>query len=70
MIIPTDEFRREPAVTELVAEQSITVPQRLDTMIGAGAELWEDDEDLDSFVSEIYECRGIAACGAGQGEQG
>lgn len=50
-------FWRERSLDELAAEQRIAVPQALDEMIGAAAELWDDDEDFDLFVGQIHERR-------------
>jgi hypothetical protein len=40
-------------VEEIMAEQGITGPQDLDTLIGAGADLWNSDEELDQFLADI-----------------
>ena len=50
-------FWRERSLDELAAEQGIAVPQALDQMIGAAAELWDDDDDFDLFVGRAHEPR-------------
>lgn len=55
--ISPDEFWRSPTLEELAAEQGIKAPQQLDSMIGAAADLWDDDRDTEAFVAEIYERR-------------
>ena len=50
-------FWRKRTVDELAAEQGIAVPQQLDEMIGAAAELWHDDRDFDRFVQAIHDAR-------------
>ena len=50
-------FWRKRTVDELAAEQGIAVPQQLDAMIGAAAELWNDDRDFDRFVQAIHDAR-------------
>ncbi len=56
-IVTAEEFWREQTVEELADEQGIAAHQHLHALIGAGAELWEDDEDLEDFVNSIYERR-------------
>lgn len=51
------KFWREPAIAQLVSEQGISAPQRLDGIVGAAADLWDDDEDFDLFVKNIHERR-------------
>ena len=55
--ISPDEFWHSLTLEELAAEQGIKVPQPLDSVIGAAADLWEDDRDTEAFVAEIYERR-------------
>ncbi len=50
-------FWRKRAVDDLAAEQGIAVPQPLDEMIGAAADLWADDEEFDRFVQGIHDRR-------------
>ena len=56
-LVPTGQFWRKCTVDELAAEQGIAVPQSLDEMIGAAADLWDDDEDFDRFVEGIQDRR-------------
>ena len=60
-------FRRKRTVDELAVEQGIAVPQPLDEMIGAVADLWADDEDFDRFVQGLYDRR-LDQRGGGKGE--
>ena len=55
--VPPGQFWRKRTVDELAAEQGIAVPQSLDEMIGAAADLWDDDEDFDRFVQGIQDRR-------------
>ena len=50
-------FWREHTIDELAAQQGITVPQPLGEMVGAAAELWDDEEDCDRFVQGINDRR-------------
>jgi hypothetical protein len=52
-----EDFWRDPTVEELAAEQGLLVPQALDNMVGAAADLWESDEEFVQFVACIYERR-------------
>ena len=42
--------------TTRISSAGIAVPQ-LDDMIGAAAELWNDERDFDRFVQAIHEAR-------------
>ena len=55
--LDADEFWREPTLKELAVEQGVAGPQHLDALVGAGADLWEDDDDLDRFLSGVRERR-------------
>ena len=55
--VPEGNFWRERTIDELAARQGITVPQPLDDLIGAAAELWNDDEDFDRFVRGVHDRR-------------
>lgn len=52
-----EDFWHEPTLEELAAEQGLLVPQAVDNMVGAGADLWESNEELVQFVACIYERR-------------
>lgn len=43
------------SIEEIACEQGITLPQDLSKLIGAGADLWESDEELDEFLRGIDE---------------
>ena len=53
---PTD-FWESRSIDELAEEQGIDAPQQFDGMIGAAADLWNDDEDVERFVNGIRERR-------------
>ena len=50
-------FWSELTVDQLAAKQGIVVPQRLNAVIGAASDLWDDDEDFDVFVQGIHDRR-------------
>lgn len=52
-----EDFWQEPTIEQLAAEQSLRVPQAVDNMVGAAADLWESDEEFLQFVACIYERR-------------
>lgn len=49
----------EPAkpVGQLAAEQGVTVPQDVNGLIGAGAGLWDTDEEFEAFQRWLTEGR-------------
>ena len=49
-----DDFWEQRSIDKLAEEQSIDAPQQLDGMIGAGADLWDDEEDFQRFVNGIH----------------
>ncbi len=55
--VPPGAFWRRPTIDELAARQGIAVPQPLDQLIGAAADLWDDDGDFDRFVQGIHDRR-------------
>ena len=54
--VPTD-FWEWRSIDELAREQGIDAPQQFDEMIGAGGDLWDDEEDFESFVNGVCEHR-------------
>jgi hypothetical protein len=48
------ESWREPSIDDLIVDQGVPIPQRLESLLGAGADLWEDDSRLDRFIADIY----------------
>jgi hypothetical protein len=50
-------FWEEKPLDQLAAEQAVRPIQRLDDILGAGAELWENDRDLEDFLQSIYQRR-------------
>lgn len=63
---PPRDFWRARTIGEIAAQQGIAVPQPLDQVIGAAAELWEDDGDCERFVRGIHDRR-LAQGGASAG---
>jgi hypothetical protein len=45
---------------ELAAEQGIKIPQDLSKIMGAGADLWANDAELDAFLDDVRKARGKA----------
>jgi hypothetical protein len=48
--ITTEDFWCEKSLEELVAEQGIQVPTKYEEVLGGGANLWDSDEDFDTFL--------------------
>lgn len=51
--LSAEDFWREPTIEGLGAEQGIESRQPLEALIGAGADLWESDEDLARFLEGV-----------------
>ena len=58
-------FWSKSTVDELASEQGIDVPQRLDAVIGAASDLWDDNDDFDLFVQGIHDRRLDRSQGSG-----
>jgi len=58
-----DEFWRKRTIEQLMAQQSISAPQRWEDVVGQGAALWDDDRQFDEFLRGIRDRRheGISA---------
>lgn len=54
--VPSD-FWESRSIDELAEEQGIDAPQPFDEMIGAAADLWDDEENFEHFVKGSWECR-------------
>jgi len=54
--LPSPE-RRTRSLAELAAEQGISAPQDLDALFGAGADLWDNDDEFESFLAGLRESR-------------
>ena len=52
-----NDFWHKPTAEELAEEQGVEPPRDLDELIGQGSDLWESDEELDTFVAGIYQRR-------------
>jgi hypothetical protein len=50
-------FLKEKTIEELAAEQGVTLPQRIEDLIGAGKDLWDSDAEFEEFLKGIYERR-------------
>ena len=53
----SEGFWREKTIEELAAEQGIRPVERLEDILGRGADLWDDDEDFERFLKGIRERR-------------
>ena len=53
----TGEFWREKSIEELAAEQGVRPVERIEDILGRGADLWDSDEDFEQFLKGIYERR-------------
>jgi uncharacterized protein (DUF433 family) len=52
--------RRTRTLDVLAAVQGITGPTQFDALFGAGAELWDNDEDFAAFLESLRESRRTA----------
>lgn len=52
-----EEFQPGSTIDELAFDQGIVAPQQIGKLIGAGADLWNDEEDFRNFVEGIHERR-------------
>jgi len=50
--------RNQRTIDEIGREQGITSPQDLQSLIGAGADLWDSDEEFARFVKELEMAKG------------
>jgi hypothetical protein len=50
-------FLERRSIEELAAEQGVRLEGQLARVLGAGAHLWETDEDFAEFVRGIYDRR-------------
>jgi hypothetical protein len=48
-----DNFWKPKSIELLAVGQGITGPQSLDKLTGAAADLWENDEEFDRFLTSI-----------------
>lgn len=51
------EFWESKSLNELIREQEVHPVERLDSLLGQGADLWNTDEEFEAFLSGIYERR-------------
>ena len=55
--MPGDAFWMQATVEQLAKEQGVTVPQPVDELIGQGADLWDSNDDFESFLVGLREHR-------------
>jgi hypothetical protein len=53
---PSEE-RRAKSLAELAAEQWITQPRDFEALLGAGADLWDNEADFEAFLAALRESR-------------
>jgi hypothetical protein len=46
-----EAFWREESLEQLAADQAVQPLQRLEDVLGRGAELWADNEDFETFLA-------------------
>jgi hypothetical protein len=46
-------FWKPKTLLELAAEQDVRPVERLEQVLGQGADLWANDEELDAFLQQI-----------------
>jgi hypothetical protein len=54
------DFWRRKTIEQLAAEQGVSIPQNIDHLLGAGADLWADDAEFDAFLDSLRESRRTA----------
>ena len=54
--VPEGFWQKRP-IDELAVDQGIVVPQQIGKLLGAAAELWDDEDDFQSFVEGIHQRR-------------
>ncbi len=48
-----EDFWRERSLEELAAEQGVQSPTNIDEVLGKARDLWESDQDFESFLTTI-----------------
>jgi len=51
------DFWEAKTLEQLAAEQGVHAIERLEEVLGKGADLWRDDAELDSFLAALREQR-------------
>jgi hypothetical protein len=54
---PPMDFWEAKTLEQLAAEQGVHAIERLEEVLGKGADLWRDDAELDSFLAALREQR-------------
>jgi hypothetical protein len=52
-----NSFWQERSIEDLAAEQGVEIGRQLEKVDGAGADLWENDQEFEQFVEGIQERR-------------
>jgi hypothetical protein len=52
-----NDFWRRMTIEQLAAEQGVSIPQNLDDLLRAGADLWADDAEFDAYLESLRESR-------------
>jgi hypothetical protein len=55
--IASPDFWKSKTLDELIAEQGVKPLARFEDLFGAGADLWDDDEDFERFMEYLRESR-------------
>jgi hypothetical protein len=50
-------FQPRKTIEELAAEQGVSLPQDLDSLIGQGKDLWDSDEEFEAWLKDLNEAR-------------
>ena len=52
-----ESFWQEHTIDELAVDQGIVVPQQIGKLLGAAADLWDDEDDFQLFIEGIHKRR-------------
>lgn len=52
-VFTADDFWHERSLKELAAEQGVQIPTNIDEVLGKARDLWESDQDFESFLTTI-----------------
>lgn len=50
-------FWKSKTIEELAAEQGVSIPQDINTLLGAGEGLWANDAEFEAFLAILGEIR-------------
>lgn len=51
--ITAEDFWQEKSIDQLAEEQGVRPVERLEDILGRGADLWDDDEDFEAFLRNV-----------------